>query len=98
MAKLHGLVYIAVGLFVSIASWRIDYERFVFFFFIGWVFVSVGAIKIIFSLIKKRNARKESASFKAHTASQNLITKYCSQCGSQLKHNVKFCTHCGNRL
>ena len=95
MAKVHGLVYIAVGSFVSIASWKIDYERFIFFFFIGLAFVLIGFGKIIFSLIKKKKGKKNLHD-KGHA--QLHRPTYCSSCGSALKPYAKFCANCGARV
>ena len=99
MAKKHWLVYVIVGAFVSIASYKLDYEKLVFFFYAGFVFVFIGIIKLIFSLIKNRTSKKETAHHKAlHQPHQAQHIKYCNQCGAALSLHHKFCPKCGARI
>ena len=94
MAKIHWLVYLIVGLFVSIFSWKRDFEKLRLFFYFGLVFVLIGIVKLIFAIGKGRH--KEGKIH--HKAGQQHKGKYCHDCGSpaQLHHN--FCTKCGTRL
>jgi len=94
MAKIHWLVYIAVGLFVSIASWKIDKERFVFFFYAGLAFVFVGIVKLIFNLVKNRTSKKA----KQKIQPQGNSVKHCHQCGNAASPHHKFCVKCGARI
>ena len=92
MVKIHGLVYVIVGLFVSIFSYQLNYEKLVFFFYIGLIFVVVGIAKIIFGLI---GHRKNEASAAHHKAQHQQQVKYCSKCGNVLKLHDRFCSRCG---
>ena len=95
MAKIHGLVYILVGLFVSISSWRLNYEKLIFFFYSGLFFIFIGILKLIFNLIKNKTGKKE----KIHAKSvQHQTHKYCHNCGTALRHQARFCTRCGARV
>ena len=96
MAKIHWLVYVIVGAFVSIFSYRLNYEKLVFFFYAGFVFVFVGVLKLVFNLVKNRTAKKETAHHKA--VHQQSNTKYCNQCGAALSLHHKFCAKCGARI
>ena len=95
MVKIHGLIYIAVGLFVSIFSWKLNYEKLIFFYYAGLFFIFVGIIKLIFNFIKKRMNKKEGMHLKAH---QTQRIKYCRQCGSASRQQAKFCSKCGARV
>lgn len=96
MAKIHGLVYILVGLFVSILSWRLNYEKLVFFFYFGWIFIFVGVLKLIFNLIKNRTIKKETVHHKIkHHQPQKSNVKYCHNCGAALRQQARFCARCG---
>jgi len=95
MVKIHGLIYIAVGLFVSIFSWKLNYQKLIFFFYAGLFFIFVGIIKLIFNLIKKRMNKKEHHRIQQHQTQQ---IKYCHQCGSELRQQARFCTKCGARF
>ncbi|MBS3104867.1 zinc ribbon domain-containing protein [Candidatus Woesearchaeota archaeon] len=94
MAKIHGLVYILVGLFVSIFSWRLNYEKLIFFFYAGWIFVFIGVVKLIFNLIKTKMNKKE----KIHHKSVQQHVKFCHNCGIALRQQAKFCARCGARV
>ncbi|MBS3101798.1 hypothetical protein J4204_06760 [Candidatus Woesearchaeota archaeon] len=89
MAKIHWLIYVIVGLFISIASYKLDYEKLVFFFYVGFIFVFIGILKLIFNLVKNRTTKKETAHHKA--VHQQSNTKYCNQCGAALSLHHKFC-------
>ncbi|MBI2101876.1 zinc ribbon domain-containing protein [Candidatus Woesearchaeota archaeon] len=97
MAKIHWIVYVIVGLFVSIASYELDYEKLVFFFYAGFVFVFIGILKLIFSIIKGKTSKKENVHHKALHHQQSNI-KYCHQCGARLDLHHKFCPKCGARV
>ena len=95
MPKINGLVYIAVGLFVSIMSYKLNYQKLIFFFYIGLLFVFVGVVKLIFGLIKRNVNKKESAQQK--TQHQAKI-KYCHRCGNAMRLDARFCTRCRARV
>mgnify|MGYP001560674080 CR=1 FL=1 len=90
MAKIHWLIYIIVGLFVSISSWRIDYEDLYIFFYAGLVFILIGIAKLIFGL----NIKKEKSITKHHAQG----AKYCHNCGYAARLHDKFCSKCGVRI
>ena len=94
MAKIHWSVYIIVGLFVSIFSWRLDYVKLVFFFYAGLFFIFVGILKLVFNFIKNKMSKEEKVQ---HKSVQQHI-KYCHNCGTALRHQAKFCTRCGYRV
>ena len=93
MAKVHGIVYIAVGIFVSIMSWKLNYEKLIFFFYAGLIFVFVGIVKLAFSLVKNKTSKKENL----HHRMQGNI-KYCHNCGTALRLHHKFCVKCSARV
>lgn len=95
MPKIHGLIYILVGLFVSILSYKLNYEKLIFFFYAGLIFIFIGVIKLIFDLIK-REMSKTTTQHKIHGKPQNI--RYCHQCGATLSLHHKFCTRCGAKV
>ncbi len=103
MAKIHGLIYIIAGLFVSIVSWRLNYDDLIFFFYIGLLFILVGVGKIAFKLIKNRASKKELTHHKTpiHNLSAQQQTshlKHCHSCGNVLRIHDRFCNRCGARV
>lgn len=66
MAKLHWIVFVIVGIIFTFGSWMINRERFVLFFYAGFVFLLIGAIKIIYS------GKESDASERGQKAMQQL--------------------------
>lgn len=95
MPKIHGIVYVIIGLFVSAVSWRFNYEKLIFFFYAGLVFVLIGIVKLIFALIRHKGKSAGKIHQKAHSQIQH---KYCSKCGAALNIHNRFCSRCGARV
>lgn len=93
MAKVHWSIFILVGLFVSIISWRINYEDLYLFFYAGLAFVLIGIVKLILGLNAKKG-KKEKNMIKHHAQG----AKYCHNCGYESRLNDRFCSKCGVRL
>ncbi|MAG91326.1 hypothetical protein CMO83_01470 [Candidatus Woesearchaeota archaeon] len=91
MAKIHGLVYIVVGLFVSIASLRIDYGELYLFFYVGIIFIVVGSTKLVNKYLENQDKKLHKAKHHAHRL------KYCHNCRNVIRTNDKFCNKCGVR-
>ncbi len=99
MAKIHGLVYIVVGLFVSILSWKLNYEKLIFFFYIGWFFVLIGAFKLVLNFIKNKAKKQETIQTKAHhTPHSQQHAKYCARCGNAMRMQDFYCSRCGAKV
>jgi chromate transport protein ChrA len=94
MAKIHWLVYIIVGIFVSIFSWKTDFEKLMLFFYLGLLFILIGIVKLVFVIGKGRHKEEKTH----HKAGQQHKGKYCHSCGSQIELHHKFCTKCGAKL
>ena len=94
MAKIHWLVYILTGAFVSAASWKIDFAKLKIFFYFGLLFVLIGIVKLLFSIGKNRNKEEKTH----HKAGQQHKGRYCHSCGSPAQPHHNFCTKCGARL
>ncbi|MBI2541569.1 hypothetical protein HYV80_02575 [Candidatus Woesearchaeota archaeon] len=101
MAKIHGFVYILVGAFISIMSWKLNREKLIFFYYAGFVFVFIGVVKLIFSWIKtKANEPKthvQHKTLKNHPIAPQQV-KYCNKCRNVVKITDKFCNRCGARV
>ena len=95
MPKIHGILYITTGLFVSAVSWKLNYEKLVFFFYSGLLFTIIGAVKLIFSFIKSKGKNERKIHQKTHGQMQH---KYCPQCGAALRMEQRFCGRCVARV
>ena len=59
MAKIHWPVYFIVGLLVSVLSWKLNYQKLIFFFYVGLIFILIGSAKLIFGLTKRSSNKKD---------------------------------------
>ena len=96
MPKIHGLVYVFVGLFVSVLSWRLNYQKLIFFFYAGLIFVFAGIVKLTINFVKSKKNKTQNMHHKIQRQSQRL--KYCSKCGNVVRIQDRFCSKCGNRF
>ena len=94
MAKIHGIVYLMAGLFISSVSWKLNKDKLLLFYYVGFVFVLIGVIKIVYALSTKKN--RETAHIKNHNRQMSQY-KRCNKCGSVMRFNDRFCGRCGAR-
>ena len=90
--KINGLVYIIVGVFVAIASWRINFGKLLLFFYVGLLFVLIGIVKLS---LGKRNEAKAAVHHKPQQHQARF--RYCPRCANILRPHDKFCSVCGTR-
>lgn len=97
MAKIHGLVYIIIGILVSIASWKINKESLYLFFYLGILFIGVGAAKLLLGLLKNKKEEEKVVHHKVpHHQSRHLQHyRHCRRCGNVMRINDRFCGKCG---
>ena len=103
MAKIHGLIYVLIGLFIVLASWKINYNDLILFFYLGWVFVLVGIVKMLFSFGKNKgvkNLQHKSLAQPQHSMQhqQKHHYKRCHRCGNVMRLHDIFCNKCGLRV
>ena len=101
MAKIHGIIYLIVGIFVAVASYEINYGKLYFFFYIGLLFITYGTAKIIIGFINKDE--KKQAPLNKLNANQfrqapKQQYKRCPTCGNAARASDNFCARCGVRL
>jgi membrane protein implicated in regulation of membrane protease activity len=94
--KIPALVWLMLGLFLSVASWYLG-DDFILFFYAGLVIITLGVFKIIISYIlspketkkeKKRVRKREHPHYTRCRHCNNMIRKidyFCSMCGRKLK-------------
>lgn len=103
MVKIHGLVYIAIGIFISVFSYKTNYDKLIFFFYLGFVFIFVGIVKIIIFLIRKSSEEQKVPEHhkeipKHHQANVHHQPGLHHQQSSQTHrpHQYKYCSNCRN--
>jgi hypothetical protein len=110
MAKVHWIVYLLSGFLMSSVSWKINYSKFVFFFYMGIVFILIGIAKLGFSSKEKTPAVKDHKYFQNQMRSQQHAAHYqnrqhqrqtlkkCQYCGNISRIHDNFCSRCGRRI
>jgi len=99
MAKIHGAVYLAIGIFVSLVSYFSTNKSLRFFIYIGFLFGIIGIIKLLFTgLSKKKKERPLKQQQKVSHKEQSAFTKYCQRCGNLVRSFDTFCSRCGQAL
>jgi len=104
LAKIHGLVYIIIGLFVGIASWRINYEKLYVFYYAGLFLIAFGVAKLLINFIQGKSKEKTEVKKPVHQhygqlrQNPNRQYKYCSRCGNVMRAYDNFCSKCGARI
>lgn len=110
MAKIHGLVYLIIGAFVSLVSWRVSFENLQLFFYIGLVFVAVGIMKLFISAVKKSTLdeqkpaqpkQQNAAAHQAHMHPQHHPQQHHQNApvahhAQHQQHHYKYCPRCRN--
>lgn len=97
--KIHGIVYLIVGITVIIVSSLI--ENFLLFIIVGVILTAVGLIKIITGVTKKEKYEPEIQHEKkisypnSRDPNQYVTCKYCKAYNYP---NAKFCHYCGRRI
>ncbi len=103
MAKIHGAVYLIIGIFISLVSYFSTNKSLRFFIYIGFLFGIIGIIKLLFTSLKKKKKEKpvQHTHYKHPKVSQkeqSLFTKYCQRCGNLVRTFDNFCSRCGQAL
>ena len=104
MVKIHGLVFFIIGVFFSIASYKINYSKLYLFFYAGLFFIVYGVAKIVIQFINKDEKKQAPLNklnqnqlnqFKQPTKQQY---KRCPTCGNVARIQDNFCARCGARF
>ncbi|MEK6942928.1 MAG: hypothetical protein AABX00_02595 [Nanoarchaeota archaeon] len=102
MAKIHWIVYMLAGFLLSSVSWKINYDKFLFFFYVGILFILIGIIKMIFSSGKKEEKplhhQTPQTMHRQPTHQNNQSMKRCPYCSNSARAHDNFCSRCGRRL
>ncbi len=87
MTRIHGSVFVIIGLVVSVVSYLL--EHLFAFLYVGIVFIFYGLIKLIFFSSKKEKSQTQNPHLQPNQSNQ----KYQQQQYPQLKPNVKVHYH-----
>jgi len=90
MVKLHGAVYLIIGIFVTWYSWFVG-KKMVLFLWLGIGLIVLGLVKIAYLFFN----RKKEGSTHVH---ESKMASYCHKCGNLIKEFDQFCSRCGERM
>ena len=88
--KLPALVWILIGLFISIVSGLIELKLFIW---VGLAFIAIEIGKLVLTFALKEPEKKVK---KSKTAQPKQY--YCPRCKSKIDIHGYFCKMCGQRL
>ena len=105
MVKIHGAVYVILGLFIAAVVRKVDAQKLAFFFYAGIAFMLFGILKIIFTAGTKKETRTEIISRQVQQRNlqqknmqqRNLQPQFkrCPICNNVVRIHDNFCSRCG---
>jgi len=94
MVKIHGIIYILIGIFISIASYFVNVNDLYIFFYAGMFFVAYGIAKIVLNFIMgQKEQQKQQQIQKTHQSYRK-----CHRCGNIARLTDRFCARCGTKM
>jgi cytochrome c biogenesis protein CcdA len=99
--KIQGVVFLVIGLAVSILSKIVNAERLVLFMYFGIGMALFGILRIMRENKKKQQLATNGSHYitRHHKATQHQQTTqyYCRYCGSPLQPHLAYCPRCHAR-
>jgi UDP-N-acetylmuramyl pentapeptide phosphotransferase/UDP-N-acetylglucosamine-1-phosphate transferase len=105
-----GVFIAGFSYYVTSINEKLDLQKFMLFVWVGVVFTIIGLFKIISNgLSKPKKPKIAKENFHHHQIQNNMqqqskvaapsnpMVKFCSNCGSAVRHFDNFCYKCGNR-
>ena len=93
--NLPAVVWIIIGLFVTIVSMRLG-EKFTLFMWVGLLFLAFGVFKLLAYFITKKEVSNPEQNTMQQAMGGQVIK--CNSCRKSVYMNQYFCHHCGGRL
>ena len=106
-----GAFIVGFSYYVTNVNENLDLQKFMLFVWIGGIFVVIGLFKLIAgTLSRARKPKIAKENFPHHRPAQqhaqhaqqnqqsNQFIKFCSKCGSAVRHFDSFCYKCGSRM
>ena len=93
--KIHGIAYMAVGVFVTGFCFLVtnaeNRMKFLLFIFFGILLMIVGIVKIVLTYLGEKDLKPSIATTSSH--SHHWVR--CPGCGAGLRAHDQFCPSCG---
>ena len=109
-----GAILVGFSYYTTAVNEKLELQKFTLFVWVGFAFIGVGLFKLILnSLSKPKKPKLAKENFQhnkptqqqtnvgqgqMHHAQPNQLIKFCSGCGSAVRHFDNFCYKCGGRM
>ena len=100
MVKIHGIIYILIGIFISIVSYLIDAQDLYIFYYGGMFFIAFGVAKIVLRFIAGGKEGQKDAKINQQKMQAHPVQSYkkCRRCGNVARLTDRFCPRCGTKM
>ncbi|MBN1156382.1 zinc ribbon domain-containing protein [Candidatus Woesearchaeota archaeon] len=101
MTSIKGIVFIIIGLFVSITSYVLGKKggtNLQIFVYVGIAFVAFGLVKMLIETAGKPKKEKRPEQRTNPASPSNQRVKYCPGCGAKMPAYAHFCFNCGMKV
>ncbi|MFH2028604.1 MAG: zinc ribbon domain-containing protein [Nanoarchaeota archaeon] len=104
MTKIHGIVYVIIGVAVALYSYKVNPTKLILFMYAGIIFSIWGLIRIFIDRAKKPKVHKHHQQRSMPHPQAPIhqqgspVAKFCHRCGTTLHNFQNFCHNCGERL
>ena len=93
MTEIPGIVWLIVGIMITLVSLWLGNKNIILFIIAGGVMVLVGLLKMV---VKRKEKKEMKAAERPQQQPQSV--KYCHKCGTALMAIDQFCHNCGSRV
>ncbi|MBI4146667.1 hypothetical protein HY489_05015 [Candidatus Woesearchaeota archaeon] len=101
MTGIHWLIWLVVGLFVTITSTKLG-GKLTMFLWVGILFIVIGIGKLAYKMLTAPKESHKGHAPQVHKTTHHEVhngpKRYCPKCGSQAIVHDNYCKHCGMRL
>ena len=103
MVKINGIIFVVIGIGISIASYSINKSRdvtdFTLFIYLGIAMAVYGLGKFLIIDLRSREKKpKLPEQFTDIKTNYTAQEGYCHRCGTPLRHYYTYCPRCGGRV
>jgi hypothetical protein len=99
--KIHGSVYLVIGLSMAVISKIVNPERLIFFMYVGVFMALFGMVRLWLENRKKKQPKQNGSHWVTRhhkaTPQQQTIRYYCRYCGYPLNPQYRYCLRCKGR-
>ena len=96
--KIPWIVYAVIGGLVVYLVRRLNDPKFVFFEYLGYIFLAVAVFKLLAYFMTRRGSKKEIRQAMGGLKAPEPPKHRCRYCGAPVFAQARFCYSCGARV